>query len=65
MIEYIKTPEGIEVWQRTLMEIIPLKDWEKTIADKEKYVAEFDEKQYTDAIKAEISVLKTVHTKAA
>lgn len=63
MIEYIKTPQGIEVWQRNLMEIIPLKDWEKTITDKEKYVSEFDAKKYIDEIKAEISSLKAVHTK--
>jgi hypothetical protein len=58
MIEYIKTPEGIEVWQRMLMETIPLDVWEKQISDREKTIAEFDAKKYTDNIQAEIAALK-------
>lgn len=61
MIEYVKTNKGIEVWQKTLMETISFEEWEKTIAEREKVIAEFDEKKYLADLQAGVDSLSAVH----
>jgi hypothetical protein len=61
MIEYVKTDKGIEVWQKTLMETISFAEWEKTIADREKIIAGFDEKKYLADLQLGVDSLSAVH----